>query len=58
MEFDTKTVVVSAVMSALLILSIWYIRFGEGGWSVKQRIFFSICAVPLSYLMTSWQLNK
>lgn len=57
-DLDPKTIGISLIMWALLSLSIWFIRWGEGGWSYWHRIFFTIAALPISYVCTAWQINR
>ena len=57
LELDTTTVVVSLGMYAFILLRIWKIQLGDG-WSFISKIVLTILMLPVSYLMTYWQMNR
>ena len=56
LDFEPKTIAVSLGMWVLILFMIWFVPIGFK--ETKIKILFSICALPLTYLMTAWQLNR
>jgi len=56
-EFEPTVLLVSAAFALFINLAIWKFQFGEG-WDMWQKIILSIAALPISYLMVNWQMNR
>ena len=58
LELEPLTILWAVVISAIFILSLWFIRFGEGGLSLRHRIIVSILAPIIIYFIILWQKNR
>jgi len=56
LDFEPKTLLITFVMYVFIFCLIWFVPYGFSG--LGQRISFSLVALPLTYLMVNWQLNK
>ena len=58
LDFEPLTILWTVVISVFFLVGLWFIRFGEGGLPIRQRIILSILAPPIIYFITAWQENK
>lgn len=58
LDLDIKTVGVSLAMWALCLVGIWFVKFGEGGFGIWQKVLLSICALPIAYIFSAYQINR
>ena len=58
LDFEPLTIFWVGVISVLFLGGLWFVRFGEGGLPLKQRIVVSILAPPIIYFITIWQKNR
>lgn len=58
LDFEPLTILWTVVITGLFLFGLWFIRFGEGGLSLKHRIIVSILSPIIIYFITVWQKNK
>lgn len=57
LDFEPVTILWTVLISALFLFGLWFIRFGEGGLILKDRIIVSILAPPIIYFIIIWKKN-
>lgn len=59
MEFDLDptAITLTVILWGVIVFGIWFIKLGSS-WSTPQRILLSVLALPITYLVTSWQLQR
>lgn len=57
--FSLDPIVVAATFFfyAVCMLALWKLDF-VGGWQFSHKVFISVLMLPISYMMTAWQLGQ
>lgn len=58
LDLEPMTIVWVVGIDAIFLFGLWFIKFGEGGLSLKHRIIVSILSLPIIYLILIWQKNR
>ena len=51
LDLEPMTLLWTVVMSLMFLGGLWFIRFGEGGLTLKHRIIVSILGPPIIYII-------
>ncbi len=60
MELDLEplTILWTVVITGLFLFGLWFIRFGEGGLALNQRIIISVLSPVIIYFIIVLQKNR
>ena len=58
LDFEPLTILWTVIITGIFLFGLWFVRFGEGGLVLKDRIIVSVLAPIIIYFIILWQKNR